>query len=262
MIKLLSLIGALTISVGSGIAVSPIIEKNINQENISQYAKEIYTETLLISNYKNEINKIANNLLSNKIVSKENQKNNDNKDMLVIDGNNNEYFTLSVIDDDNELKEAKVDLVISAQNLYLEGFVSNNTYHHFSDSQIKTVKNYKSNDLKYSGNYNSLIGSNQMTVTSQSIHNTIKVLEKFDGDKPISIQKQLVQIIMITSESLRFFSIRNASSNILTSNFTPEWQKEIKPLLLNWNKYSKEFHENNQTNAKKFIRILNRKSSY
>ncbi|WP_425382289.1 ribosome-inactivating family protein [Spiroplasma endosymbiont of Melieria omissa] len=125
----------------------------------------------------------------------------------------------------------RIQLVFRTNNLYLQGFIVNNTYYYFSDSDTRSVNvddvnnNYQ---LSFNSNYNSMIQGENPTVNWQNIfdafNNIINYHQIRTAPTPnpqtirTAIQRlrlSLPFVILATSESIRF---KNVREDILSTN--------------------------------------------
>lgn len=237
----------------------------ISPQNLEQYlfadlyAKQVSTHSAKLSSFKTDISKVVTELTTKKIITDAKTNNDAKEKMYSLAGMKNSYFLFNLVNNINGANNT-AQLIINTENLYIEGFIVGDSYYHFSDSAIKKIDGVKKEtNLGYSSNYNSLIGSQQLPINQSSLTNSVIQISKFDGKKPNDLKKALGMVILSSSESLRFYKIRNAVSNIATkSGVSGEWQKDFKNILINWDTFSKKFYKNDQKDAKKSITILNK----
>ncbi|MCL2566722.1 MAG: ribosome-inactivating family protein [Alphaproteobacteria bacterium] len=119
-------------------------------------------------------------------------------------------------------------VVLSNQHLFLQGFITlNNIFYHFSNASIRTVKGTTAKNLGFSNNYNNLAVSS-IRLSYVNINRAVDNLAGFNGKAITRIRQDVARVMFITSESVRFRSINDISSRILTHN----------PQSIRWNDYS------------------------
>lgn len=243
-----------------------IIDVQKRKKKKNQVSKEKVKINTRVANkqYPGIIKRINNTLSSKGYATTINDKNKD-KTLIksLVDKKDTENDFLS-FDFESDLNNKKTSLVMNSKNLYIEGFISNKKYFYFKDADIEEYfdKNSDNINLGYTGNYNELIGNKDLIMTKESIAQAISNLAKFaNGTNPNLLQTDLVQIITITAESMRFFSVRNKVQEVLSNKDAKiSWQKDIKPIVTNWQKWSKEYHSGkNKSNALGHISMLNKK---
>ncbi|WP_346350426.1 ribosome-inactivating family protein [Spiroplasma endosymbiont of Calodromius spilotus] len=143
----------------------------------------------------------------------------------------------------------EIELVFDTSNLYLEGIINidknhNKTYWYFSDSKIKNLdNNITSESLHFSGNYSSLVGEDTIEISRKNINNSISNLSNITKENRHTIKNDLVRTVFITSESMRFFSVRDSIKKILIDDNKKVIWQDHKNTLNDWGKYSKKYYE-------------------
>ncbi|WP_338968033.1 ribosome-inactivating family protein [Spiroplasma endosymbiont of Lonchoptera lutea] len=268
--KLLSILGTITIA-GSGTAGlvgnAPTPIKNEinytqinNLENLKRNKRQnnqpYKIEKKLIlnwnkENYKNSFNEIINELIRQNILNSifETNSNNDNS-IFEINHNAPNFIISAFIDDENT-----IDLLFSANNLYLQGFTYDRTFFHFADSTITSIDRQTSSNLLFNGNYPSLGTSTNPQITWENILQSFRDLTVF-GERRLSpndstiriklLKAALLRIVLVTSEALRFRSIYDLiNNNIINQGLSIYWNPEsdsgqtnIGHIVTNWQSVS------------------------
>lgn len=143
----------------------------------------------------------------------------------------------------------EIELVFDTSNLYLEGIINidknhKKTYWYFSDSKIKNLdNNITSESLHFSGNYSNLVGEDTIEISRKDINNSISNLSNITKENRHTIKNDLVRTVFITSESMRFFSVRDSIKKILIDDNKKVIWQDHKDTLNDWGKYSKKYYE-------------------
>ncbi|WP_341985740.1 ribosome-inactivating family protein [Morganella morganii] len=188
--------------------------------------------------------------------------------------NNNSYGkTIAISEKNDKIYKAKITsggnefihMVFNARNAYMIGFIvtskENNgklkeTYHRFNEDDKKIIldiKDYENITLPFKGNYNDLqrnaVNIEKISVTPEVIRNSVITLSKYDPKKKYDekgikdLKKSLLNLILITSESVRFPDIRKWSEGHFKKNDAQPkiFGMALKKLTTDWGKISKEF---------------------
>ncbi|WP_342224453.1 ribosome-inactivating family protein [Spiroplasma endosymbiont of Asaphidion curtum] len=203
------------------------------------------------NNYKNSFNKIINELIKQNILNSIFETNSNNDNSIFEINHNAPNFIISVFIDD----ETTINLLFSADNLYLQGFSYGTTFYYFSDSTITSIDGQTSSNLQFNGNYNNLLPSSNPQITWENILDSFRVLDNYgqgrlspnNPENKIKLLKAaLFRIILVTAEALRFRSIYNLIiTNIITNNQPIYWDPEsyinqinIHSTVTNWQSVS------------------------
>ena len=153
-------------------------------------------------------------------------------------------------------------------DLYINGFITTTNikrYYYFNEAWITSLPpNFKAvaTNLGYSSNYNYLVCSDNFEISNYTISDAIAKLQKVTLNTMFKqeIKKLLTIAALISSKSLRFFSVRNAINKILNAEETKHWATDFKQIVTNWDTYSKQYWNNeDDKNAKANITILLRR---
>ncbi|MDR0483968.1 MAG: ribosome-inactivating family protein [Alphaproteobacteria bacterium] len=131
---------------------------------------------------------------------------------------------VSIISDGGEI----LKVILSNRHLYVQGFItSDNIYYRFSNSSVSVITGVTTKVLGFSNNYNNLSVSS-IRLSHANISSAIDSLAKFNGSARTRTRQDLVRIMFITSESLRFRSVNDISARVLTHS----------PQSIRWNDYT------------------------
>ncbi|WP_375315659.1 ribosome-inactivating family protein [Spiroplasma endosymbiont of Tipula paludosa] len=124
-------------------------------------------------------------------------------------------------------------------NLYMDGFIVNDangkkTYWHFqkekeTDNVITKIEGIESKCLGYDGSYQR-IGNHELIISKNYINESIDKLASVNDDNKKGLKDSLLTTIFVTSESMRFFSVRNDVARVLHSS-------DDHPQTINWGHY-------------------------
>ncbi|WP_338993049.1 ribosome-inactivating family protein [Spiroplasma endosymbiont of Seladonia tumulorum] len=144
-----------------------------------------------------------------------------------------------------------IELVIRLSNFYLVGFIvgtgtfQGNTirnYYYFTENNnmdLTHIENTIAADfsLNYNGNYNTLINTNNFSLSWGNIFDAFIILSKTNTSNRNwnNLWLHLARVIVTTSESIRFRSIFNLISNeIQTYSGELSWNNDISNIVTNW----------------------------
>lgn len=140
-------------------------------------------------------------------------------------------------------------------NLYMDGFIVNDangkkTYWHFkkeeeTDNVITKIEGIESKCLGYGSSYRQ-IGNHELIISKNYINESIDKLASFNGDKKEDLKNNLLTTIFVTSESMRFSSVRNDVARVLHSS-------DDHPQTINWGHYENKL-TNWQNNSENYIK--------
>lgn len=154
-------------------------------------------------------------------------------------------------------------------NLYLDGFINKDgnhkTYYHFSEAKIKNIDGAISRSLGYNGDYPSLLNNElnkSIKINKNLINRSIENLSRINDNNLERLKDDLVRTIFVTSEAMRFHSIRNKVNQILYNNKnTNEIDfKDYLEKLRNWDNLSKEYTNSISKVTNEHIRAFNQKN--
>lgn len=161
----------------------------------------------------------------------------------------------------------EIELVFDTNNLYLEGVINtdknnNKIYWHFNDAKITNIDDAISESLGFSGNYSSLVENENISITRDHINNSISNLSNITKENKHTIKDDLVRTILTTSESMRFFSVRDSIKEVLIDDNKKIIWKDHKNTLNDWGKYSKKYYRILETkivpeNQEEYNKIIN-----
>ncbi|RUO86146.1 ribosome-inactivating family protein [Spiroplasma endosymbiont of Megaselia nigra] len=164
-------------------------------------------------------------------------------------------------------KNHEIELVFDTSNLYLEGVINtdknnNKIYWHFNDAKITNIDDAISESLGFSGNYSSLVENENISITRDHINNSISNLSNITKENKHTIKDDLVRTILTTSESMRFFSVRDSIKKVLIDDNKKIIWKDHKNTLNDWGKYSKKYYRILETkivpeNQEEYNKIIN-----
>lgn len=272
--KYLSILTVLTLTAGTALTTSSILttptntniinhKTNLNN-SVTKYnflgSWDIYLDSFTNDYSIRTFKLIRDKLRMENFLNKTDINNLDNQKIDNLTSKENGYFFINLFS--SKSSQSYASIVIEASDLYVQGFIVNNVYNYFKNAQIKDLglKTITNRDTKLSENYIDLIGDKELKITSESINDALFALLKYTGSQ--DIKKHLVIAITLTAESLRFFTIRDVMSNVLSRGWNYiEWQKYIRPSVKNWNKWSKDFYNGNKTLAISTISILKSENS-
>ncbi|QXO48888.1 hypothetical protein JC861_13560 [Morganella morganii] len=162
-------------------------------------------------------------------------------------------------------KSTFISLVYNARNAYLLGFITNKNkkkngkdeieekYYRFKEDTLIDIKDLTTYTLNFSGNYSDLEkkapSRESIKINHNSLKNAIITLNNHhenngnNTNNESELKKSLLQLILFTSESIRFPAIMEWSSNHLKS-VNPDvsiFGMEYKKLTNDWGMISKEF---------------------
>lgn len=228
------------------------IEKDFNFRNDTMYLKSIDTLRYSLSDHNNSYGKYVY------ISEKENKI---YKMKINADKNNNTY----------------IHLVFNARNAYMLGFITSNKenniikekYYRFNEdkkSDLIDINNITTFTLPFSGNYTDLERKStpreKMITNMSSVETAVTILskhhenKKYDDKTSADLKKSMLQLILLTSESVRFPPIRKWNSEHLkhVNTNTTFFGLEYKKLTNDWSMISSDFkkiygsHSNNRFN--------------
>lgn len=175
----------------------------------------------------------------------------------------NKLYRINIYSD--EKKSTFISLVYNARNAYLLGFITNKKkekngkveieekYYRFKEDTLIDVKDLTTYTLNFSGNYSDLEKNSpsreSITINHNSLKNAIITLNNHhenngnNTNNESELKKSLLQLILFTSESVRFPAIMEWNSNHLKS-VNPDvsmFGMEYKKLTNDWGMISKEF---------------------
>lgn len=179
----------------------------------------------------------------------------------------NKIYRIKIYSDKN--KTTFISLVYNARNAYLLGFVTSKTkkvnekdeteekYYRFNEDKLNEdklidIKGLTTYTLNFSGNYSDLENKapsrESISINHESLKNAIITLNSHhenNGNKTKNepeLKKSLLQLILFTSESIRFPAIMEWNSNHLKSvdTDTDVFGIEYKKLTNDWKMISKE----------------------
>ncbi|AKM54484.1 ribosome-inactivating family protein [Spiroplasma eriocheiris] len=162
----------------------------------------------------------------------------------------------------------KLELIVDPVDLYINGFITTTDvkrYYYFNDARITSLPpSFKAiaTNLGYASNYNYLVGSDNFEISNYTISDAIAKLQKVTLNTMFEqeVKKSLAIASLISTESLRFFSVRNAINKILNAEETKHWTADFKQIVTNWDTYSKQYwNSEDDKNAKANITILLRR---
>ncbi|MDR5684882.1 ribosome-inactivating family protein [Morganella morganii] len=183
---------------------------------------------------------------------------------IYISEKENKLYRIKIYADKQKTKF--ISLVYNSRNAYLLGFITSNKkkingkdeieekYYRFKDDKnnVIDIKGFTAYDLNFKGNYIDLERNapkrETIKISHESLQKAITLLSNYHGNtgnntsNDTELKKSLLQIILFTSESIRFPAIMEWSSNHLksvdmdTSAFGMEYTK----LTNDWNMISKE----------------------
>ncbi|RUO86470.1 ribosome-inactivating family protein [Spiroplasma endosymbiont of Megaselia nigra] len=141
---------------------------------------------------------------------------------------------------------------------YETNILKKKTYWYFNDSSEKIksqiedkfnkekeenkIKEFESKSLDYSGNYSTLIGNKDIEINKNNILSSINKISNTTLENKNEIKDDLVRVIFMTSESMRFFSIREKVDSVLNNDESINW-RNYKDTLNNWNTYSQNYYK-------------------
>ncbi|WP_317419705.1 MULTISPECIES: ribosome-inactivating family protein [unclassified Morganella (in: enterobacteria)] len=175
----------------------------------------------------------------------------------------NKLYRIKIHSD--EKKSTFISLVYNARNAYLLGFITNKKkekngkeeieekYYRFKEDTLIDVKDLTTYTLNFSGNYSDLEKNSpsreSIKINHNSLKNAIITLNNHhenngnNTNNESELKKSLLQLILFTSESIRFPAIMEWNSNHLKS-VNPDvsmFGTEYKKLTNDWGMISKEF---------------------
>ncbi|AHI54301.1 hypothetical protein SSABA_v1c09020 [Spiroplasma sabaudiense Ar-1343] len=153
-------------------------------------------------------------------------------------------------------------LIMNPDTLYIDGIVApiptggGDRYYYFNDSVITSIPNTTAIGFGFPGNYNNLIGSQQLIISRNSLENAFYEIIKFNGVSNDRVKKALVQIIFATSEAMRFFNFAYLTRLIWIEGGYINWQTQIRPDATRWGDISDAFLDGYEDEAKEKIAVL------
>ncbi len=96
--------------------------------------------------------------------------------------------------------------------------------------------------MDYSGNYSKLIGNKDIEINKNNILLSINKISNTALENKNEIKDDLFRIIFMTSESMRFLSIREKVDRVLNNDELINW-KNYKDTINNRNTYSQNYYK-------------------
>lgn len=117
----------------------------------------------------------------------------------------------------------------------MQGFINQDgtKYCYFSDSDIKEITVLNNISLGFDSNYSNLLETDGTTLNYSNVNGAIAGLSAYNVTSGATTKADLVRIIFITSEAIRFRSVNKDSESILQFGSAISWNT-YKPSLNNW----------------------------
>ncbi|WP_375315276.1 ribosome-inactivating family protein [Spiroplasma endosymbiont of Tipula paludosa] len=123
-----------------------------------------------------------------------------------------DYLRIPVIVVQSNGNNRDLELFFRISDFYLEGFILQNNYYHFSDSHITEINNINSNDLQLNSAYRSILPEEDQNIHWQQIFNSFNTLTEIGTNNQALnniLSASLANVILVTAEAMRFRYIFN-----------------------------------------------------